>query len=565
MALLLWMIIFLIPISCTAQQETKLQSLSQEFWQWRFRTQPSTPDDILRVERPDAWYPDYSPKAIENYRAKYLDFRRRLEQIPKKHWTRSDSVDYLCLRSAIERVNWELDVLCIPNRNPDFYVHQTLGALYELLVFNAPFTDERVQNLIHCLQSFPKTVKDAKQNLTEPSAPFAKIALDNLKEVGPKLLETQKALIPKMRAEHQLELEKAVKEGINALQNYRAWLEKNLPDMQRRFSCGREAYIYFLKNIALIPHSPQELLQQGRMEWNRAVAFESFEKSRNQGLGKPGLFSSADEQIAQARIDEQAIREFLEDKDIMSVPAWLPHYYNHKTPAHVKPLSFMGVTVDFTSENRLDQDASRYIPEPGPDLPYFYRTMAQDPRPIIIHEGVPGHYFQLARSWKNENPIRRRFVDSGPIEGIGLYVEELLLQFGLFEDRPSTREIIYNFMRLRALRVEIDVQLALGTFSIEQAGVFLAESVPMDEETAVAEAGFFAYNPGQAISYQVGKIQILKFLSDARIKMRDKFNLREFHDYLIENGNVPIALLRWEYLGLRDEIEQFFVKEDSDE
>ncbi|MCA9731476.1 DUF885 family protein, partial [candidate division KSB1 bacterium] len=190
--------------------------------------------------------------------------------------------------------------------------------------------------------------------------------------------------------------------------------------------------------------------------------------------------------------------------------------------------------------------------------PYFYRTMAQDPRPIIVHEGIPGHYFQLARSWKNDNPSRRRFVDSGPIEGIGLYVEELLLQFGLFDDRPHTREIIYNFMRLRALRVEIDIQLALGTFSIEQGGDFLAESVPMDEETAVGEAGFFAYNPGQAISYQIGKIQILKFLSDAKIKMDDKFNLREFHDYLMENGNVPIALQRWEYLGLEDGVSQFF-------
>ena len=80
----------------------------------------------------------------------------------------------------------------------------------------------------------------------------------------------------------------------------------------------------------------------------------------------------------------------------------------------------------------------------------------------------------------------------------------------------------------------------------------------MDKETAVAEAGFFAYNPGQAISYQIGKLQIIQFLSDAKVKLGNKFDLRNFHDYLIVNGNVPIALLRWEYLGLRDEIEQFF-------
>jgi len=131
-----------------------------------------------------------------------------------------------------------------------------------------------------------------------------------------------------------------------------------------------------------------------------------------------------------------------------------------------------------------------------------------------------------------------------------------MLQLGLFKDRPRTREIIYKFMRLRALRVEIDIQLALGNFSIEKAGTYLEKTVPLDFQTAVEEAGFFAYNPGQAITYQIGKLQIIKAISDAKIMQGDDFNLRHFHDYLMENGNVPIALLRWEYLGLRDEIGQ---------
>jgi uncharacterized protein (DUF885 family) len=242
----------------------------------------------------------------------------------------------------------------------------------------------------------------------------------------------------------------------------------------------------------------------------------------------------------------------------MSVPDWLQHYINKKVPDHIAPLAYMGVGDDLTSETRLNEDAVSYIPEPRPDLSYFRLATAKDPRPIIVHEGAPGHYFQMALSWRNPNPVRRRYVDSGANEGIAFYVEELLQQFGLFDDRPHTREIIYNFMRLRALRVEVDIQLALGNFSIEQAGQFLAKTVPMDEATAIDEAGFFAYNPGQAITYQIGKLQVIKFLSDAKIQLGDRFNLRSFHDYLMVNGNVPIALLRWEYLGLQDEIEHFF-------
>ena len=76
----------------------------------------------------------------------------------------------------------------------------------------------------------------------------------------------------------------------------------------------------------------------------------------------------------------------------------------------------------------------------------------------------------------------------------------------------------------------------------------------MDYQTARAEAVFFASMPGQAITYQIGKLQIHRFLADARQKLGAGFNLRHFHDYLWKNGNLPVSLLRWEYLGLDDEI-----------
>ena len=124
-----------------------------------------------------------------------------------------------------------------------------------------------------------------------------------------------------------------------------------------------------------------------------------------------------------------------------------------------------------------------------------------------------------------------------------------MLQAGLFDDSPHTREIIYNFIRLRALRVEVDVKLALGEFTLEQAARYLQEKVPMDADTARQEAIAFATGPGQAITYQIGKLQIMKLLAEARLRQGDKFNLRAFHDFVWKNGNVPIALQQWEYLG----------------
>jgi uncharacterized protein (DUF885 family) len=178
--------------------------------------------------------------------------------------------------------------------------------------------------------------------------------------------------------------------------------------------------------------------------------------------------------------------------------------------------------------------------------------MARDPRTLIAHEGV--HYYQLARAWAHPDPLRRYYYDSGPNEGIGFYAEEMLLRAGLFDDNPRSREIICNFMRLRAVRVGVDVGLALGKLTIEAAADELARRVPMDVATARQEAASFASEPGQAISYQVGKLQILQFLADARRLHGARFSLRAFHDFLMLNGNVPITLQRWEMLGAADEV-----------
>jgi len=80
----------------------------------------------------------------------------------------------------------------------------------------------------------------------------------------------------------------------------------------------------------------------------------------------------------------------------------------------------------------------------------------------------------------------------------------MMLQAGLFDDSPRTREIIYNFMRLRALRVEVDVKLALGTFSLKQGAIIWLSMFPWTENRRSGGRAV-CYHSGQAISYQIGK------------------------------------------------------------
>lgn len=542
------------------QQETDsgetLQSLARSFFEWRRIQQPAQGDDIPRVERPDGWLPDWSPDALETYRQQYKQYLEAADALETTGLSIAGQVDARLLRAAIQRVYWELEVLKSPRRNPLFYVDQTLGSVFELLIISSPMTESRAENIILRLEHFPATVRAARKNLDLAVRPFAEVTIDTLVDIDERLRLMEAGLKKVFPETQQARLHKAVTRAISSMQKYSKWLQSRLGTMQTAFAVGPRAYQWFLVNVALIPNTPDELLAQGIQAWNRSVTWAALEQNRNRDVPQLPLFKTIDQQIQASFFKENEIRTFLETHDLVTVPKWLMHYRNRPLPDYLAPLAFMGVTDDLTSETRLDEDAVSYIAEPTPDLPYFALSAARDPRPLIIHEGIPGHYFQMALSWTNPNPIRRRYIDSSVNEGIGFYVEELLLQAGLFDYSPRSREIIYSYARLRALRVEIDIRLATGDFTIEEAADFLARAVPMDRETALEEAVFFAFNPGQAISYQVGKLQILGFLADSMLLQGEDFSLRHFHDFLMQNGNVPIALQRWQYLGLNDAVQR---------
>jgi hypothetical protein len=454
--------------------------------------------------------------------------------------------------SALSRVRWELDINPRWKRDPNFYMEQTLTPVAEALTVPAPYDEARSREILNRIENIPSILEQAAQNLEKPPAPFATVTIQALAGVRERLRKMAIALAESTTLKGE-ELNRATDRVADALEKFSQELQKRLPSLPKETALGRDAYVFFLKNVALMPYSPEELLAMGRQEWNRAVAFETFEKNRNKDVPPLKIATDINSWIKDATEKDLQIRKFLQERGILTVSDWIQHYTLRPTPEYLRALGFTE-TDDFTSPSRLKENCIRYVPEPSDKLGYFWRATAMDPRPITVHEGIPGHYFQLCLSWKHEDPIRRHYYDSGANEGIGFYAEEMMLQAGLFDDSPHTREIIYNFMRLRALRVEVDVKLALGQFTLEQAAKYLQEKVPMDEQTARQEAIAFATGSGQALTYQIGKLQIMKFLADERLQRGGKFNLRAFHDFVWKNGNVPIVLQRWEYLGDGSEV-----------
>ncbi len=535
-------------VAVSSAEIDSLEKLADDFWTWRAKYAPFTGDDVNRLERPGGTR-EWSRRSIDRRRDDLQAFENRWKKIDATGWPIPKQVDYKLIGSALSRVRWELDLNPRWKRDPNFYIEQTLTALAEALTVPAPYDQAQSQEILTRIENIPSILQQGAENLEKPPAPFTTVAITRLDGIREGLREMAKALATSTTLTAD-KLHAACDRASDALEQFQQQLKQKLPDLPQETALGRDAYIWFLRNVALIPFTPEELLAMGKREWARAVAFETFEKNRNKNVPPLKIAPDINSWIKDAAAKELQIRKFLQQRGILTVPDWVRHYTLRPTPEYLRALGFTE-TDDFTSPSRLNENCIRYVPEPSDNLGYFWRATAMDPRPITVHEGIPGHYLQLCLSWKHEDPIRRHYYDSGANEGIGFYAEEMLLQAGLFDDSPHTREIIYNFMRLRALRVEVDVKLALGDFTLEEAARYLHEKVPMDEQTARQEAIAFCTGPGQAIAYQIGKLQILQFVADARMQQRDQFNLRAFHDYLWKNGNIPIALQEWEYLAGR--------------
>ena len=540
--------------------ENAIEALGIDFWRWRTLQQPRSHDDIPRIERNKNWKPAWSSQDVAGYQNAISDFQKRWKaidagtvnslKVSKESW-----VDYQLIGSAIHRVYWELDYLKVWQQQPRFYIDQTAGVVFDLLL-PIQVNDEIVRDVVFALNFTEEILSSGIKNLANNAVKaYAVVAIDLLKNIENQLNTMSKELAEFVDQDLADALEVSTKKAIGAFVNYREWLISNLDSFKPISAIGKDNYEWFFRNVALVPFTTHELNMIGELEWDRAVVLEQISLNKHKKIAIPAIPSSAAEQVKNEANDERQVRQFYAEQGILSQPQTLKHYLNAPLPAYLAPIKWLGVTDDLTGPSRVDEDGYSYVPEPHNKLPYFYAANARDARAGIVHEGA--HYQQLAISWRHERVLRRYYYDSGVNEGIAFYNEELLLAAGLFDDKVHSQTVMYNFMKLRAMRVIVDVGLATGRLDIASATAYLEKKVPMDHETAYEEAVFFSSSPGQALTYQIGKTQILKLFSDVVSDKKAKseaFNMQEFHDYLWKNGNVPLSLLRFEFLGDVSEI-----------
>lgn len=163
---------------------------------------------------------------------------------------------------------------------------------------------------------------------------------------------------------------------------------------------------------------------------------------------------------------------------------------------------------------------------------------------LTYHEGIPGHHLQLAiASELTDLPaLRRHTVFNAYAEGWGLYTERLADEMGLYST-PLTRLGMLTMDSVRACRLVVDTGLHALGWSRQQAVDYMVANSPMSKANVTSEVNRYAVLPGQACGYMIGRLEILRIRREAQDRQGDAFDIKAFHDAVLDGGSVPLGVL----------------------
>ncbi len=181
---------------------------------------------------------------------------------------------------------------------------------------------------------------------------------------------------------------------------------------------------------------------------------------------------------------------------------------------------------------------------------YYVNTTHLDQRPLFelpaltSHEAVPGHHHQISLQQELDLPPFRQFATffTAFVEGWGLYSERLGLDIGLY-DTPEKQMGRLSYEMWRACRLVVDTGIHAQGWTKAQAVAFMADNTALSAANIDAEVNRYIADPGQALAYKIGELTIRRLRTRAETELGPKFDLRAFHDAVLEQGAIPMDLL----------------------
>jgi uncharacterized protein (DUF885 family) len=510
--------------SAAAEPSRAGSSLVALFTEWREAQRPPVVDGV----------PDYTPAALARQRTKLDALRARLDAIDAKALAPAERIDRELVLAEMNGLDFDLRVLQPWSRNPAFYANaiaeqsdtpahegRTIEGAIELWQLRLPLSEADQRALALRLRAIPRLLAQARANLTGDARDLWLAGIRSERQQADVLRAFADTLRP-----HHAALVPDVDAARAAVDEFRAWLERELPGKHGPSGVGRDNYDWYLKNVYRVPYTWQDELRLMERELQRSTAHLALEEHRNRAL--PPLEPAANAAEWQRRADESLAyyARFLREQEILS-----PRDYY---------------------EPALRARLGSFVPPEKRD--FFTEVDVREPLLLRSHGN---HWLDLARMEKEPqpSPIRR-----GPLlyniwvhraEGVATAMEELMMSAGLYAERPRSRELVYVMIAQRAARAISGLRMHSNEWTIEQATRAASERTPRgwlrpDGELVWFEQQLYLAQPGYGSSYLLGKAQFEALLAERAKALGTKFRLSTFMDELNAAGMIPLSLVREE-------------------
>ena len=525
-----------------------LHKLANDYYNWRNENDPVSSSNA-GLHTWDDRLADFSPARVAE-RAQHV--RALLEKVRAMKidtWPKDEQIDAILFRAQLENIDFGNRVLKFERTNPQTYIGECVSAIFSLLKKEYDTPRKRALSATARLKAMPPMLKQGLTNLQNPVKLYAKLAIDSARSIDPLFKDSLMALDVDLAPNEHEELIKARDAALSAAHSYADELEKRMLKMVDFVPMGEANYNYYLKRVLLLPLDAREVETIGRVENARYRALEAL-------LPDPKLADPDPKRAANIPPDQASFlkayesREteminFLKEHNLISLPNYLGPFQIRQLPDAFKPTS-PGGFMNPPGVYDKDPTGFYFIPTYNPQSKNFYiRAAIEDPRPILGHEGIPGHFLQLSIANHLTDEIRRQHQDGVFVEGWALYGEEMLMRTGLYPNNSPAQGQILRLSRYRGARIGVDVNLHTGKWTFEQAVKYFMDAGGLDREAAEGEAAGAASSPHQKISYIIGKWQIMNLLGRYKDRQGDNFRLGQFHDDLIKNGSLPVSVIEW--------------------
>src|SRR5882724_9092556 len=536
-----------------------LRKLADDYYNWRNQNYPVASSDA-GLHTWDAKLTDYGLSPLLARRLHVKEVLAKVRAMQTEKWGKDDRIDWLLFRAQLEGVVFFDRVIDFEETDPQTYVNECSNGIFSLLKKDYDTPRNRSLAATSRLKQMPFVIEQGKRNLIKPVRLYAQLAIDYARSIDSLFTDSLMTLAKDLPPAEKNDLIKARDAAIASLHGFADYLEKRLPGMVPFKPMGEENYNYLLKNIYLLPLDAKQLEMLGQAELARYRGLESM--LPDPSLADPNplraktIPKDQNDFLKAYESREAEMIVFLKENHLVTLPAYLGRFEIRQLPEAFKPTSPGGF---MNPPGVYDKDPSGFyfIPTYNPKSGNFYiRAAIEDPRPLLGHEGIPGHFLQLSVANHLPDEIRRQHGDGIFVEGWALYGEEMLMRSGLYPVNSASQGQVLRLARYRAARIGVDVNLHTGRWTFEEAVKYFMEAGGLDREAAEGEAAGAAASPTQKITYMTGKWQIMRLLGKYRDKQGANFRLGQFHDDLIKNGSLPLSVIEWIMLDDRSSLDQ---------